>query len=281
MSDEPIKIAGIPLGAPSVEEARFTGLVWGPIGAGKTPLGITMPAPILFVLFDVDGQKSVLHQRDRYDLFDLTRVSDLAIDQFALPDSQLIQDLDKVLATGKYRSLLFDSLTAYLDRAIARAVIIAANKVKTGDRPDIFAPQLSGYGARATLLRRTVLNIHNLCAKHNINLLFTSHEKEKLDKQGATIEINPMLAGESQVQIPKNISEIWLLRDVNAERRIYLRQWNLYTPMRTRMFTIANPSQPYFVWDFNADTWKGSGTIENWLERWRKSGGGKINPVEK
>jgi hypothetical protein len=121
----------------------------------------------------------------------------------------------------------------------------------------------------------TTLNLHALCSKHNINLCFTGHEKDEFNKEGILTRTTIMLGGESYIQVPKSISEIWLLRDVDQKRRIYIRPWNKYTPMRTRMFNLPTSEDTFFPWKFDANSWKGEG-IETWIDRWKKAGGHKI-----
>jgi hypothetical protein len=43
------------------KDPRFVGILWGPVGAGKTPLAATAPGRCCFIMFDTDGWKSIAH----------------------------------------------------------------------------------------------------------------------------------------------------------------------------------------------------------------------------
>lgn len=269
-------MTGLSFKSPVAQEPRVTAIIWGQVGTGKTPLAITAPPPILYILFDIDGSRSVAHVGDRYMLLDLTGEPISIVDQFMSTKTIFYQDLCKQLATGYYKTVVFDSLTAFLEKALIRGIDLIAPTVTKGIKPTLLQPQLSGYGARGTLMRMCAATLHEATAKYNVSLVFTAHEAivyEKNDQgQSEPAGYTMMLPGEAAVQIPKNISEIWCLRDYNGERRIYVRSWNKWSPMRTRMFV---GTEPFFPWKFDADKWEGQG-IEQWLELSKKAEGKKI-----
>jgi len=258
------------------DNPRITAIIWGQVGTGKTPLAITAPSPILYILFDVDGARSVAHVSDRFMLLDVTGEPVSIVDQFISTKTIFYQDLCKQLATGYFKTVVFDSLTAFLEKALIRGVDIVAPTVTKGIKPTYIQPQLSGYGARGALMRMCAMTLHEATSKYGVSLVFTAHEQivyEKGDNgQSEPSGYTMMLPGEAAVQIPKNISEIWCLRDYNGERRIYTRSWNKWAPMRTRMFVGA---EPYFPWKFDADKWEGTG-IEHWLAQSKEAQGKKI-----
>jgi hypothetical protein len=257
---------------------RFTGIIWGKVGAGKTPLAITAPDPILYILFDHDGDKSVRHVSHRYKLLDLTGQSNAIVDEMITTKTVFFNDLCKQLATGYFKSIVFDSLTAFLERALTRGVDIVAPTVTRGVKPTYIQPQLSGYGARGAIMRMCAATLHEAASKYNVSLVFTAHEANVYERnekgESELVGYTLMLPGEAAVQVPKNLSEILLLRDWQGERRIYCRDWGKYSPMRSRMFAVPNET-PYFIWKFNADKWEGSG-IEDWLKLSNAANGHKI-----
>ena len=273
-----ITIGGIPLGhSPDAGPSRFTGLIWGDVGSGKTPFALTAPPKVLYMLFDQDGDKSIKHVRHLYDPIDYTRVqASNLVDQFFNPGTTTLKDLDKVLATREYKSLVFDSVTAFLDLALVRGIELAAPKVTKGVKPDLIAPGLQGYGARSSIMKAAAMNLHAICAKHNVNLIFVAHARESRDNDGNLTDVMPWLPGESGVQVPKNISEIWCLRQYEGQRRVYIRPWNVYRLMRTRMFLNEDKDSAFFPWRFDANKWEGPGQIKSWLEEYDAGGQNKI-----
>lgn len=262
---------GIPITRPADMASRFTAILWGAVGVGKTPLAITAPAPILYLLFDNDGYKSVAHVNNRYDLVDLTTQPVSIVEQFMSNKTDMYRSLEKALATGKYKTLFFDGITSFLERALMHGVDVIAPTVKSGQRPTYIQPQLSGYGARGAYMRMCASTLHELTARYHVNLIFAAHEAIIYEKNEKTGESEPagytmMLPGESAVQVPKNISEIWYLREYNGQKRIYVRNWHKYHPIRSRMFTGAD----FFLWDFDSYNWKGAG-IESWMTAYDKN----------
>ena len=259
----------------TAETQRLTCLIWGPVGSGKTPLAITAPDPIVYFLFDVDGHKSVMHVKHRYHLFDFTAFEVDVVEWFTTTMSPFMRDLDKELAKGVVKTVVVDSVSAFLERALVRGVQIVAPSVR-GVKPSIISPQLQGYGARSTLTKAMAMTLHQVCARHNVNLILICHEKVNTDEDGVATSIVPLLPGESGVQIPRSISEIWHLREYEGQRRVYIRPWNKYEGCRTRMFLSVHGGPSFFPWRFDADKWEGPGRIEAWIEQWRSNNGHKI-----
>ena len=72
-------------GLPSIdpiEDQTRSFLIWGKVGAGKTPLLATLPAPILWIMFDKDGYQSIAHLKHRYEMFNFHSLPDAVTEEF-------------------------------------------------------------------------------------------------------------------------------------------------------------------------------------------------------
>jgi len=74
MSEQILTIRGVDIGRASNASNRFTALIWGPSGGGKTTLACTAPGRKLIVNFDPDGPASVAH-RDDVDVLDYSTLT--------------------------------------------------------------------------------------------------------------------------------------------------------------------------------------------------------------
>lgn len=265
-------VSGYSVVVPSEQKPRFTGIIWGQVGAGKTPLAATAPAPILLIQFDQNGDQSIRHQSERYRLLDLSGAPDDILDMFEKLDSGFFNDLTHVIVEHGIKTIVLDSVTSLMDRALSRGIARAARMVTRGDKPTPIAPQLLGYGARSNITRYAVMNLHTLCARLEVNFIVTAHTKTETDKDGSVTAITMMLGGETYVQVPKAFSEVWMLLEHNSRRYIYTRNFNKYGPCRTRMFRTDKPTDYRFEWKFNPYEWRGEG-IEDWAARRERANG--------
>lgn len=270
-----IVLNGLPALDP-VEDSTRSFLIWGAVGSGKTPLLATLPAPILWLMFDKDGYQSITQLKHRYDMYNFAQLEDRVSEEFMKPQSPLMRDIESALKAGSYRSVVLDSLSAFLDKALAHG-ISRVPAPKNGPAPSLIAPQLQGYGARGAIIKGAINTLNQLCSKYNVNFGMTAHEKVDVNNDGQVTNITMMLGGEAAVQIPKNVSEIWRLEDKGSRRLLYLRNFGHANPMRTRLF---NPTREFFEWKFNLNDWDGTtvvpGTLEYYLDQWVKGGGKKL-----
>lgn len=278
LTDAPIKpatlsIGGLPIANPMASDPTMSAILWSEIGVGKTPLAATAPAPILFLMFDFGGDRSIRHVKHRYEMFDLSGQEDSIVEQFFSLNSRLMQDLEKILASGQFKTLVFDSVTSFMDKALPHGVRETAKGVTKGTKPTLLAPQLGGWGARGTLTRYAVMNLHTLCRRYGLNYIITAHIKNEYSGSGDDMvlqAITMMLGGEAYVQVPKHFGEVWAMEAKDGVRFIRVANQGFHKPCRTRMFRV-NPGQYRFIWDFNPYDWKGDG-IERWLNHWKENG---------
>lgn len=264
---EQVTVGGIPIINPAQADPRFVAIIWGPIGAGKTPLTATAPVPILYLMLDIGGETSINHRRETFDMIDLSNQTDTIVDQFERLDRPFMLDLNKVLASGKYKTLVLDSATSFLDKSLTRGITRSGPLVTKGVKPELIAPGLQGYGARSMLIRQCVMNLHTLCARNKVNFILTAHEKIEYNTDGSIDLITLLLGGEAFVQVPKHFGEIWRLDEKEGKKTIFVKSFNRYKPCRSRMFN-PGPDGFSFQWKFDTFKWQGDG-IETWLNRWK------------
>lgn len=259
------------------KDPRFVSILWGPVGSGKTPLAATAPGSVCFIMFDVDGWKSISHlnhlKPGHVQVVNLTGENDEVVDKFEkLKDVET--NLKSVLEDESIQTIVFDSMTAFMDKCLTRGIVRVGPTAR--EKPTNLAPGLRGYGARAMLVRQCVMNVHTVCERHNKNFIVTAHEKveyTKSEKGEEVIDyITMLLGGETFVQVPKNFSEIWRM-ELMADGRtsILTAPHSYYKPCRSRMFKRAEGYKPSaFEWKFNTYDWKGDG-IEQWMRQWREN----------
>jgi hypothetical protein len=261
-----------------MRDPRFVGILWGPVGAGKTPLAATAPGRTCFIMFDTDGWKSIAHldsiKPGHVNLINLAGENDEIVDKFEKL-SDIESALKPVLTDTTINTIVFDSITSFMDRCLTRGVTRVGSTPR--ERPTNLAPGLRGYGARAMLVRQCVMNIHTLCERYNKSFIATAHEKTEYakDSQGnETIDfITMLLGGETFVQVPKNFSEIWRMElTKDGKTAVLTYPHGYYRPCRSRMFRRVEGHRPSaFEWKFDTYAWQGEG-IESWMNQWQEAG---------
>jgi hypothetical protein len=266
---EQLTIAGLPVEDVKSKPVRTSFIIWGNIGAAKTTLACTAPSPIMFLMWDHGGADSIRSVSDRFSLVDCTAEDPDFLDQFMSISSKGCVDIDKALATGRYKTLVLDSLTSLMERALLLGIDKANRTIGRGTRGSIWDPGLRGYGARLTATRNVVMNLHAICARHDVNFIVTAHirmEKQIQEDESVRIFNTLAIGGEAYVSTPKNFSEIWCLREEADGRYIQVRTRGAFGPCRTRMFMTENRDFR-FPWRFDPYKWEGEG-IEGWMQRW-------------
>ena len=267
---EPLTIAGLPVVDVRATPFHSSSIIWGNIGAAKTVLACTAAPPILFLMWDHGGADSIRHMSDRFDLVDCSAEDPSLLEGFLTRTSQGCEDVERLLKSGKYKTLVLDSLTSLMERALLLGIAKANLGVKSGERATIWNPQLRGYGARLVATRNVVMNLHALCARYGVNFILTAHiriEKELQDDDTVKIFNTIAIGGEAYISTPKNFSEIWCLREESDGRYIQVRTRGSFGPCRTRMFRTEGKDFR-FPWHFDPYKWEGEG-IEEWVKRWQ------------
>jgi hypothetical protein len=168
------EITGLP---ELTKNPRFVGILWGPVGAGKTPLAATAPGRCCFIMFDTDGWKSIAHldsiRPGHVNLINLAGESDEIVDKFEKL-SDIESALKPVLTDPTVNTIIFDSITSFMDRCLTRGIVRVGSTPR--ERPTNLAPGFRGYGARAMLVRQCVMNVHTLCERYNKSFIATAHD---------------------------------------------------------------------------------------------------------
>lgn len=272
-----ITISGIETKDATQKHVRFTALIWGSSGTGKTVLAATAPGRKLWLLYDPEGDSSIAY-RDDVEILNLADQPDNFVEKFKSEDPL---GLDKILAEHpEIETVVFDSLTTYGEHAMAHAVVKARGTPK-GKSSTLEDPGFAGYGNKNTWTRLLVKNLLTVTAKHKRNMIFIAHEdKPTTNDQGQVLFISIMLGSSLNEQVPVSISEIWNVSDTGKERRIAIRPCRMRKPMRTRMFTVQQG--PEFKWTYNAekpddDPGNVGMRISDWYAAWQDNDYGKID----
>ncbi len=244
--------------------SRFSMLLWGPAGCGKTTLAASAPGKKLWINFDPDGTDS-LTGRDDFMLLDLAAAGKSVVQKFKTDDGL---GLGKILSddTMGIDTVVVDSLTSYAQLAVEEG--ISLTKGATLERPSPGA-----YGARNALTLRLIAGLLRLTHKYNKHIIFITHEDAAVtDDDGHVLYITMQLGGKLPDQAALQISEVWFMNDTGKDRRIAVRPVRSRKPMKTRMFDVGVGSVQEF-------TLKPEHTIEGFWNQWIQANG-KI-PVPK
>ena len=254
---------------PGMDQPRFNMLVWGDSGCGKTTLASTAPGQKLWVQFDTQGVTSIANRTDVHllDLSGATSTSNMMefnkVDPFGI--TKFLKDHPQV------ETVVIDSVTALAHQALVYGV------TKAGGQSNVDVPGMNGYGTRNNVMRRVVIAIMQICAANERHMIMTTHEgaPDKEEKTGNVLGITMSLSANLANDVALRFNEVWFMKDHGTARRIYVRPWGVYKPMKTRMFaTVGNVTS--FDWLYDADTLSGDGITEWWTE-WKQCGGRKIS----
>jgi len=272
---------------PNSETKRLAMLLWSDAGVGKTSLAATARGNKLWILFDDGGLdsvqglrselvetkpaldtalKNVIHKLDYTKEDKVAYVSRFETSNDPLNIEQYLTNVDLNIQT-----VVVDSLTTLGDDAIEFAVKYKGFKSSTMTKPG-----LEAYGARLTLMKMFVQNMLKLTAKHNKDIIFISHAKDKYD-QDELVEISLALGGSLANDLGIKFGEIWYMRDSSTKgREIFFVPFQKYKPMKTRMFDKSEGKPTSFKWKYDISNPDISMEIATWFKQWEDSGYKKI-----
>lgn len=273
-------LGGKPVSRGDELPSRYSNLIWGPPGSGKTTLAATAPGKKLWINFDPDGPSSVVglpkqHAGKDTALANEIYVHDLSGEKNSIIDGFKRDDhlgLGKVLADESVGidTVVCDSLTRVSQMSLEHSLA-------TGNhgRATIEKPGQSVYGARNAITYRVVVDLLTVTKKYNKNIIFITHEAAPTtNDDGVVLFITMALGGQLPNLSAAQISEVWNLTDTGKERRILVRPARSLKPMKTRMFHVDQG--PEFVWKYDAQKPDPKHEIATWWKDYNDGGGQKI-----
>jgi len=267
MSALELTIPGVTIRSAADASQRMSMLLWGPAGVGKTVYACSAPGNKLLINFDPDGPSS-LGSREDVLVMDLSGERNSVVDRFNSDDPYQIS---KVLGPAGITCVIVDSTTAYAQLAVEKGISIT--KGATLERPSPGA-----YGARNAITLRMMTSILRLTNKHNVHVIFTTHEDKATDKDGNFLNYTLMLGGKLGAQAALQISEVWHLSEANNKRRVMVRPGRNYTPMKTRMFdTTGNIEFDCAYQQFGTDAPYGKHSLAQFIQEYETNGRNKIS----
>ena len=271
MNDKPvITLGGMELKTPAQNADRFSAMIWGSSGGGKTTLASTAPGDLLWINFDPDGTDAITN-RNNILVLDYANEPDRIVEKFKEHDPLRITQF--LIDRPEIKTVVFDSLTTFGNKALSHGVVKAAGTPK-GRGATLEDPGYSGYGNKNTWTHLAVTRLLEATGRVGRNMIFIAHEdKPVTNSEGTVLYISIMLGSSLNEQVPVKLSEIWNLTDTGKERRISIRNCRARKPMKSRMFLSSDA--PEFVWNYDAEEDKGEG-IADWFDQWKANGGKKI-----
>lgn len=260
-----LSIGGIGLVGAEDRRRRFSGLVWGKSGCGKTILATTLPGKRLWISFDPDGTDSFDATTDDI-ILDMAAVDPSAVERWE--EGKIIEkDLDALLRSrADIQSVIFDSVTSFGQLALAYAITSGKGDGKNF-KASMAAPGISGYGVRNRVVLNAIRMILKLVARHHKHSLLICHEAPpEKNTEGNITGITILLGGDMPETVPLNISEVWYMADDGKKRTLALRPYAMRSPMRSRMFDTQS-DRTIFDFKYDARTRSGDG-IKEWFQQW-------------
>jgi hypothetical protein len=272
-----MQIDGVQIPTLADAEKRFSLLLWGPAGCGKTVLSCSVGGNKLLINFDPDGPTS-LGDRDDIIIIDLSGEKHTIVDKFKLDDDPLLPlagksfRLSKIIQELDISCVIVDSCSAFTQLATEQG--ISVTKGATVERPSPGA-----YGARNALTLRMMSGILRTTKRHNIHVIFITHEDDSgvRDSEGNLLHITMLIGGKLSSQTALQISEVWHMSDDGKKRRIMVRPGRQRKPMKTRMFDATQAIEFELKYDQNGkDAPYGLHSLQSFIKEWEDNGRHKI-----
>jgi hypothetical protein len=258
-------------------KSRLSLLLWGPQGGGKTTWAATAPGGKLWISFGDNEHVSVQGRKDVW-VMDASTKSSEEVFQDGVGSNPF--NLDRYLYEMKeVETVVIDSITQVQYLALEKSVNDKLGWSRTFT-PTMQAPGRGAYGGRNAYLLEIVRAVLRVTAKHQVNVIFTAHERDpntKIDTKGQELidAIRISLGGQLINQVSCQMSEIWNLRQEPGGKRnriVTTRVSGYRFPLKTRMF-LQN-GEASFILNYDPslpDEAQGQMTIRRFLDQWNAS----------
>lgn len=272
-----MEIDGIPIQTLAQSDKRFSLLLWGLAGCGKTTFAASAPGRKLLINFDPDGPNS-LGARDDIVLIDLSGEKYSIVDSFkgdddpTLPLGEKKYKLSTIIKELDIETVIVDSCTAYSQLAVEKGISVTNGAT-------IERPSPGAYGARNALTLRMMSALLRTTKRSNTNIIFITHEDDGgvKDKEGNILHITMLLGGKLGGQISLQISEVWFMSDDGKLRKILIRPGRMRKPMKTRMFDASSNIEFVLKYDQQGkDAPYGLHSISSFVKEWEDNERDKI-----
>ena len=119
---------------------------------------------------------------------------------------------------------------------------------------------------------RIVTDILKVTAKYNKHVIFIAHEgAPSTNDDGAVLFVTLSLGGQLPQQMGLKLNEIWYMQDTGKERKIALRPFRIYKPMKSRMIKLPESVEP-FVWKYDVENPDPKYELATMFEQWKAKG---------
>jgi hypothetical protein len=272
-----MEIDGIQFRSLADSEKRFSALIWGPAGCGKTVFACSAGGRKLLINFDPDGPSSLGAREDVF-LIDLSDKGKAVVNLFKLDDDPLLPvgdksyRLSKIIETFDISTVIVDSVSAFSQLSTEMAI----TQIKGAT---VENPSPGGYGARNIYTLRMLNGILRTTKKLERNCIFITHEDDSgvRDKEGNLLHITMILGGKLTSSAALQISEVWHMNDDGKKRRIMVRPGRQRKPMKTRMFNATDRVEFDLKYDqAGKEAPYGEHSLASFIEEWKANGFNKI-----
>lgn len=273
-----MEIDGVQIQTLAQSDKRFSLLLWGLAGCGKTTLAASAPGRKLLINFDPDGPNS-LGARNDIVLIDLSGEKYSIVDSFkgdddpTLPLGDKKYKLSTIIKELEIETVIVDSCTAYSQLAVEKGISVTNGAT-------IERPSPGAYGARNALTLRMMSALLRTTKRSNTNIIFITHEDDSgvKDKEGNILHITMLLGGKLGGQISLQLSEVWFMSDDGKQRKLLLRPGRMRKPMKTRMFDASSTVEFVLKYDQQGkEAPYGLHSLSSFIKEWEDNGRDKIS----
>jgi hypothetical protein len=119
-----------------------------------------------------------------------------------------------------------------------------------------------------------ISDIMNVTGKYKKNVIFICHEGEPstTDDGKIVLKITMSLGGQLPNLTTQKLGECWFVQDTGKARKIVLRPFRVYKPMKSRMFDLAPDKPGEFDWKYDINNPDPRFEIATWYKEWLESG---------